>query len=53
MGGTFQFTPETGAQSTLRLKVEINTREHESLEHRLSLGMAFAKMEWDGGVDLL
>jgi predicted nucleotidyltransferase component of viral defense system len=27
----FKFTPEADAQSTLKLKVEINTREHESL----------------------
>lgn len=28
---TFKFTPEADAQSTLKLKVEINTREHQSL----------------------
>ena len=27
----FRFTPEADAQATLKLKVEINTREHESL----------------------
>ena len=27
----FKFTPEADAQATLKLKVEINTREHESL----------------------
>lgn len=27
----YRFTPEADAQSTLRLKVEINTREHDSL----------------------
>lgn len=27
----FKFTPEADAQSTLKLKVEINTREHEDL----------------------
>lgn len=27
----FKFTPEADAQSTLKLKVEINTREHDSL----------------------
>ena len=27
----FRFTPEGDARSTLRLKVEINTREHDSL----------------------
>lgn len=35
-GGTldapvFRFTPEADPQSTLKLKIEINTREHESL----------------------
>ena len=28
---TFRFTPEVDATSTLNLKIEINTREHESL----------------------
>lgn len=27
----FKFTPEANAQATLKLKIEINTREHESL----------------------
>jgi hypothetical protein len=41
----FKFTPETDAQSPLKLKVEINTREHRS-----ALGVPALRTQFSLGV---